>query len=113
MDIEITTSSVEGYVPLIHSGGWRIAVINSCERLLEENRDRAERHMLTDEVFVLLSGRATLIVGNNRKRYVLDEGKVYNIKHGVWHTIALERDSKVLVIENDDTSPENTEYTAI
>ena len=55
MDIEITESPVEGYVPLVHSGGWRVAVINSCEKLLEENRDRVERHMLTDEDFVLLS----------------------------------------------------------
>ena len=113
MDIEITESPVEGYVPLVHSGGWRVAVINSCERLLEKNRDRVERHMLTDEVFVLLSGKATLIVGDDRKRYVLEEGKVYNVKRGAWHTIALERGSKVLVVENDDTSPENTGYSAI
>ena len=109
-DIEIISSESEGYVPLVHSDGWRVAVINFCERLLEKNRDKVERHLLTDESFVLLSGSALLIVGDDRRRYHLENGNVYNVKRGVWHTIALSHDSKVLVIENDNTSPENTEY---
>jgi len=39
----------------------------------------------------------------------MEQGKVYNVRKGVWHHIVLEKDSKVLVIENSNTAKENTE----
>ena len=62
-------------------------------------------------VFVLLSGKAELIIGIEAKRYALEEKKLYNVKKGIWHGLIAEENSAVLVIENDNTSSENTEYT--
>lgn len=108
-DIEICQFQGEGYMPVLSSDGWRVAVVNSCERLLESNIARIERHFETDEVFVLLRGEATLFIGEERKRYSMESGKVYNVKRGVWHCLALKPDSGLLVIENDNTSDNNTE----
>lgn len=36
-------------------------------------------------------------------------GKVYNVKKGVWHSLILEKNAKIFVIENADTDDTNTE----
>ena len=110
MDLEISQCEKEGYTPLISSDSWRVAVVNSCKKLLEENLAKIERHLLTDEVFVLLKGGAAPFIGKEMKKYSLEPCKAYNVKRGVWHCIALLENSSVLVIENDSTSTENSEY---
>ncbi len=109
-EIEICSTNSEGYTPLVRYDAWRVAIVNSCERLLEENLVKAERHLKTDEVFILLCGGAKLFIGKERTSYTLEIGKVYNVKLGAWHSISLNPNSSVLVIENDDTSSYNTEY---
>lgn len=109
-DIEICEFTGEGFKPIVHSKGWRIAVVNSCERLLEKNLYRAEKHPDTDEAFALIKGTATLFVGEDNKRYELEIGKVYNVKLGVWHSLAMGENSSLLIIENDDTSDDLKEF---
>lgn len=93
--IEINSSGTEGFSVLVSSGGWRVGVINSCERLLEKNLRKRERHLETDEVFLLLKGGATLFVGEEMREYPLVPGKTFNVKKGVWHCIALEPGASV------------------
>ncbi len=69
--------------------------------------DRSERHLETDEAFVLLEGKALLIEDDTE--YEMEKCKVYNIKKGIWHHIVVSPDATVLVIENSNTSPDNTE----
>ncbi len=112
-EIDINLFDGDGYMPLVSSDGWRVAIANSCERLLEKNISRAERHLETDEVFVLIKGSATLFIGDDRTRYDLEPCKTYNVKCGVWHTLAMGDNSSVLIIENDSTSEKNSEYKAL
>ncbi len=72
-----------------------------------------ERHLETDEVFVLLFGTASLVVGDDKKIYDLEPGKIYNVKRGVWHQVFIDKGSKVLIVENSDTTRENSEYKEI
>ena len=37
-------------------------------------------------------------------------GEVYNVKQHVWHTVILSRDASILIMENQDTGFENSEY---
>lgn len=110
MSIEIKDYCAGGYMPLISYNGWRVAVANYTERLLEENIVRLERHLKTDEVFILTLGEATLHIGKEMKRYPMEIGKLYNVKCGEWHCISMKLNSKVVIIENDDTAQDNTEY---
>ena len=66
--------------------------------------------METDEVFVLLDGNATLIIGEEKKQYVMEKNKVYNVLAGTWHHIYTDEQAKVLIVENVDTGLANTEY---
>ena len=66
--------------------------------------------MLTDEVFVLIKGKGSLFIGEKRTRVEMEIGKVYNVKKAVWHEMVLDEEALVLIVENDDTGKENTEY---
>ena len=98
---------------LISGPHWTIAALNYAERFDERNLVRLERHLLTDEAFVLLDGEATLIVGIDIACVPMMGGKVYNVKAGEWHHILVKPGSHVLIIENSDTDKENTEYMEI
>ena len=110
MNMDIYEFNGEGYMPLIDYNGWRVAIINFSEKLLQENICKMERHLETDEVFILLNGEANLYVGEEMKKYIMEPGKFYNIKCGEWHCISMKKDSKVAVVENSDTGKKNTEY---
>jgi len=61
--LEILDYTGVGYDPTMHFEAWRVAFLNHAERF--DVIARLERHMLTDEVFVLLKGRAVLFIGEN------------------------------------------------
>ncbi len=106
--IEILDYNGEGYSRVMSFGAWRVAMINYSERFEEKNLNLLERHMLTDEVFVLLEGEAILV--SDKNRYNMEKNKIYNVKKAVWHAIALSKDAKVLIVENIETGKENSEY---
>lgn len=91
-------------------GAWRIAYLNDGPRFGEKNFSWIERHMKTDEAFVLLEGEATLVIGRDKQRVPMARNKIYNVRKGVWHQILMKPGAKSLIIENDDTSKDNTEY---
>ena len=109
-DLEIFEYEGEGYNRTMNFESWRVAIANFGEKFDRNVYDKLERHLLTDEVFVLLSGNASLIIGKEMKEYVMETGKIYNVKKGSWHNVLIEKESKVLIVENHNTSLENTEY---
>lgn len=109
----------EGYRPLVDFQNWRVAILNFSPELLPEHLTRMQRHNETDEVFVLLAGRCILFVGEGEETVSrihaedLQPGLVYNVKRAVWHTHTLSRDAKVLVVENRDTTYDNSPFTPL
>lgn len=110
MELEILEYNESGYKPLVSYNGWRVAVANPSSRWIDGCITYMERHLATDEVFVLLKGDAVLYIGDERTRHVLEIGKIYCVKKGAWHNMALGEGAKILIVENDDTCKENTEY---
>src|SRR5512141_805712 len=114
--LEVREHDGEGYRALIDSGGWRVAILRFEEGLLPGQQASMERHLATDEVFVLTRGRGVLILGGNEqavddfKMQVMEIGKVYNIRRNAWHTVSLSRDASVLIVENQDTNRHNSQY---
>ena len=108
MDLEILEYTGCDYRPLVAYESWRVAMLNFGERFRKVTK--LERHMLTDEVFVLLHGEATLYIGKEQTPYRMEKNKVFNVKHAVWHAITTSEDAHVLVVENDNTSKDNSEY---
>ena len=117
--LEIQDYDGAGFKPLIFSGGWRVAILRYLDELQPDRIDSMERHMETDEVFVLLYGRGTLILGGNGTKsesalsQPMEIGRIYNVKQFVWHTILLSQDASVLLVENHDTDGHNSEYDTL
>lgn len=112
-ELEILEYNGEGYSPVMHFGEWRVALLNYAERFDPSCPIRLERHLLTDEVFVLLDGEATLFIGEQMTSYPMEKNKIYNVKQGVWHRITASKDAKVLIVENNNTAKENSEYLEV
>ncbi|RAU92154.1 cupin domain-containing protein [Paenibacillus sp. YN15] len=108
--IEISAFEGKGYTRVHGFNGWCVALINYADHLQTAHVSRLERHLLTDEVFLLLSGQASLFVGDELREIPMETGKLYIVKKGAWHTVTLSEDACVAVVENDGTGPENTQY---
>ncbi len=110
MALEILENTENGYHPLLHHEGWRVAIANYDSKWEKGNIMFMERHVLTDEVFVLLRGNAALYIGEDRTLFPMETGKIYNVKKGTWHNLCMEHGAQVLIVENDNTSRVNSEY---
>lgn len=114
--LEIREHADPGYAPLVDYGSWRVAILNYDKKLLPENIEAMQRHDETDEVFVLLKGRCILFIGEGNHAvtaiYAVDmkPQKIYNVKKSVWHTHTLSPDAAVLIVENRDTTYDNSPF---
>lgn len=108
--IEIFERTQPDFEPVVTFENWKVAYLSYSERF--SKFEVIERHLFTDEVFVLLDGKARLFVAEDGKEWQeieMEKGKVYNIKKAVWHHIVVSMDANVLVVENSNTCAENSE----
>lgn len=111
--VEILEYNEIGYAPVLSDRGFRVAVLNYHPELLMENISNFQKHKETDEIFVLLQGDCTLFLAEDETISTIhgikmEPLKIYNVKKGTYHTHTLSRDGKVLIVEADDTSDENS-----
>lgn len=120
--LEISDYREPGYRALVYHEGWRVALLNDDPaRFRPETLGYLERHNLTDEVFVLLSGECTLLIGDGDTagshgditRVTMEKGKLYNVKRGVWHNLLGSPGMTLLIVENADTSRQNSDYSGV
>lgn len=103
--IKIFEHFSEGFKVAAEYGEWKVGMLHYNERF--SRLGEMERHLLTDEVFVLVSGRATLYTDSEAVE--MEQGSVYTVPAAVWHHIVVSEDASVIVVENRNTSIENTE----
>lgn len=118
--LEIKDCMEPGYHTQVAYGGWRAAYLNETEKFHIENITEMQRHNTSDEVFILLQGECILYIGDGTEKSPgeitavrLEQGVMYNVRKGVWHTHALKRNARVIVIEDIDVSAENTDYIRV
>ena len=109
-----------GYLPLIDFEEWRVAILRFDTGLLPENIRNMQQHNETDEVFVLLEGRCILFIGEGDAESIdtlhavdMEPLKLYNVRQSTWHNHTLSEDASVLIIENRDTSLNNSPIISI
>jgi len=112
-DIEIYDYTGIDYETAMRFGSWRVAYLNYGKEFVEETFEKVERHNESDEVFVLLSGKATLIIGEELNKVEMEPHKLYNVPKGVWHHIFTYEGTSVLIVENEDTCDDNTDFLYI
>ena len=103
--MEIFSYDGENFKVAMVFEGWKIGILRYGDRFSTYNCH--ERHFETDEAFILLEGQATLYEEDSC--YEMEKNKVYNVKKGLWHHIVVKPDTTVLVVENSNTTPENSE----
>jgi hypothetical protein len=112
--LEVRSYSGEGYRPLVDYGQWRVAVLRYHPELEPDAIGTMQRHDQTDEVFVLLAGRCILFLGEGQAQVEslhaqdMEPLKIYNVKRSAWHTHTLSHDAAVLIVENVDTTIDNS-----
>ncbi len=109
-ELDVFDHISEGFARIVSGAKWSVAELCHAPRFDERNIAELERHNVTDETFVLLNGSATLLVGEKARRVKMDPLRIYNVRAGAWHNICVSSDARVLVVENADTSKDNTEY---
>ena len=116
--VEIVGYDGPGYKAIVYFEGWRVAFLNDAPtRFRKETMPYMERHNATDEVFVLMEGQCTLYIGDggaegpgNITKLEMEKGKMFNIKAGVWHNLTGNEEMKLLIVENSDTSKQNSDF---
>ena len=114
--LEIYDWSGEGFAPLVFTESWQAALLN-WEPLFDRHESRRDRKtQYTDEVFVLLRGRALLFTRPDDgalQAVEMEAGTIYNVPAGVWHNLVATRDVSFLIVENRDTHLHDTEIRPI
>ena len=103
--IEISKFTGSDFQVMAQFEGWKVGLLRSSQRF--SSRCQMERHLLTDELFVLLEGSAVLYVED--REFPMETCTLYNVKKGACHHIVVSPDATVLVVENSSTSRDNTE----
>jgi hypothetical protein len=117
--IEIRGHNGADYKPLIDYQSWRVALMNYTPDLLPEKINRMQKHVETDEVFVLLAGRCILFLGEGEASVTnihavdMELYKLYNVKKGAWHSHTFSADARVLIVENHDTVDANSPFAGL
>ncbi len=114
--IEVHAWEADSYQPLVFADGWQVAILNWEDQFARASVHEMERHLHTDEVFVLLRGRAALFTrrdGGDLTVTELEPGKVYNVPAGVWHNLLATRDVSFVIVEDRDTHLHDTELRPI
>jgi mannose-6-phosphate isomerase-like protein (cupin superfamily) len=112
--LEIHETQNPGFQALIDSDCWRVAILMFAPDLTPQHLVEFQRHNESDEVFVLLSGRCILFLGEGENTvtqvfaYNLEPLKLYKVQRRAWHAHVQSADAKLLIVENRNTSRLNS-----
>jgi len=109
----------EGMRRVFENEKWTVGIKNWKPANDITGIDCLERHNQTDELFVLTAGACTLIYANETADGMIfgavkmEPQKVYNIPAALWHNTITQKDTKMILIEDSNTSMENSDILAL
>jgi len=118
-NLDVLSYDGEGAFKCYINEKWAVAVKNYKPQSGINNMDCIERHGQTDELFVPTVGECILVIAEELdgkftfKAEKLENGKIYNVKQGVWHNAIMNPDTKVILVEKPNTGLENTEIVTL
>ena len=114
--IEVFEHTGEGISEVYNNGKWLLSINNWREVNSVEKIARLEIHYTTDQQFMLISGKACLLLApegmdDTTKIQVLplEVGKIYNLPVKTWFNNVLSKDCKLMYCESSDAA-DNSEY---
>lgn len=115
MNIEHYEFTGEGMQRVFENEKWTVGIKNWKPANDITGIDCLERHNKTDELFVLTEGSCTLVYANETESGLkfgtvkMVPGKVFNIPATLWHNTITQKDTKMILIEDSNTSMENSD----
>ena len=113
--IQEYTYEGKGLTRVFENEKWMVGIKNWKPMNDIKNINNLERHNETDELFILLSGRCTLLYANETEKGLdiravdMEPMKVYNIPRSLWHNTVTEKDTKLALIEDSSTGSANSD----
>lgn len=108
--LDVAGYDAPGYKPLLESDGdWMAAIMNGTPTSWSVP-DIIEKHPRTDELFVLLAGRAIMVMAGCGEKpgeihqVEMKPNLLYNVKRGYWHITPMSTEAKVIIIERTGTN---------
>ena len=103
--------NLKGFNSVFKSDSWQIATITYDKGYSKEGFNHMKRHLTTDEVFTLINGSAILHTVEDEKFVDINvqKGKIYCVHKGTWHYLEISHDAVLMVVENKDLLPEQSE----
>lgn len=100
-----------GFQAVYSSERFKCAFIKRNENFSFGKVSKLKKHTETDEIFVLLKGKAVMLTleGEKFTETPLITSSAFNVSKNTWHYLALSEDTEVFVVENADTTAENSE----
>ena len=105
----------EGMQRVFENEKWTVGIKNWKPANDVTGIDCLERHNKTDELFVLVEGSCTLVYANEVDGGLkfgsvkMEKDKVYNIPATLWHNTITCKDTKMILIEDSNTSMDNSD----
>jgi ureidoglycolate hydrolase len=115
MKIDSFEFSGEGMQRVYENAKWTVGIKNWKPANDISGIDCVERHNKTDELFVLIAGRCTLIYANEKgggleiEALEMQANRVYNIPQSLWHNTVTQKDTKMILIEDSSTGMDNSD----
>ncbi len=117
--LRIGRSFEQTYQPVLEFDGWIVAMLRYFTDVSAANFRLAERHRTSNEVFVLTSGQADLIVFDGDVQptdgYVIPMqlSVAYDVPILVWHWVIMSPDAHIVLVERNDTTDDTTDYAEL
>ncbi|MDR2023142.1 MAG: cupin [Hungatella sp.] len=115
MNIAVYEFAGEGMQRVFENEKWTVGIKNWKPANDVTGIDCLERHNKTDELFVLVEGACTLVYANESEEGLefgavhMKPDKVYNIPAALWHNTITQKDTKMILIEDSNTSMDNSD----
>jgi hypothetical protein len=99
---------------------WTVGIKNWKPANDKSGIDCLERHNETDELFVLIAGRCTLLYANEEaggklriEAVPMEPFRVYNIPATLWHNTVTQKDTRMILIEDSSTGMNNSDVLSL